>query len=559
VPGTPGPAEPSTATAPDGSGSSDPGAVFRRMVDRCPEAVAVIQDGAFRFLNRQAQELLSCPPERLAEGGLQAVVHPDHLDRLLHHVNECACAAEPAGSPACCTFKLADAGGGRWAEMRNEPFRWERRPATLCFLRDVTHLHATEEKYRRIVTATSEGFAMLGPDMRLTEVNPALLFMTGYGPDELIGRPFEALYEPESVEFYSASRDHMSFEARLFTRDGARLPVLFKRSTLRDPVGEPAGYLVFLTDMTELKATQAELRRAEQRYRSMYRNAVQGMFQAEPDGKLLRVNPAYARILGYDSTDEMLALKNGSAGLYFEPTERQRMLKALRRRGVLIDYEVKLRRRDGSPVWALANYRLTQDEQGRRIIEGILVDHTARKRLEEALRRGRERFRGLSMQDNLTRLYNTRYLYTALDRLCRSCRASSTPLSLIFIDMDHFKRVVDTYGHLNGSRALREVAATIRASLRAPCFGVAYGGDEFVLVLPGFDGARARVKVEAIRRRMKNTVYLAQSGLSIRLSASFGMATYPQDAPDVRSLLAKADQALFRVKQTGKGAIGAAS
>jgi diguanylate cyclase (GGDEF)-like protein/PAS domain S-box-containing protein len=535
-------------------------AAFRRMIDRCPVAVLVIQDGSVRFSNRRAEELLRYSSEELAAGGVDAVVHPEHVDRVRRQATECECAVDASPAPACCTFKIVDRGGEvRWAEMRSEPFVWQSQPATLCFLSDVTDRHATEEKYRRIVNATSEGFMILGPDNRLIEANPALLFMTGFAPDELIGKPFDTLYDPESLEFYSASRDHMSFEARLLTREAGHVPTLFKRSTLRDPAGEIAGHLVFLTDMTELKATQAELRRAEQRYRSMYRNALQGMFQAEIDGKLLRVNPAYARILGYASTDEMLSLKTGSAGLYFDPGERQRMLKALKRRGLLVDYEVKLRRKDGQPVWALANYRLSQDERGQKIIEGILVDHTARKHLEEALRRGRERFRGLSLHDNLTRLYNTRFLYQALDRLCKTCRASDKPLSLIFIDMDHFKRVVDTYGHLNGSQALREVASTIRSLLRSPCFGVAYGGDEFVLVLPGHDAARARAKVESIRRKMKRTVYLADSGLSVRLSASFGLASYPQDADDVRGLLAKADQALFRVKQTAKGGIGTAS
>jgi diguanylate cyclase (GGDEF)-like protein/PAS domain S-box-containing protein len=538
----------------------EPDATLRRVLEHLPEAVLVIQDGLFRFSSRRAEALLGYSRTELQSGGVEAIVHPEELDRILQQAAECPCGEGDGAAQAGCTIKIADrAGRPHWAQLRSEPITWQGRPATLCLLRDITALHLTAEKYRRIVDSTSEGFAMLGADMRVTEVNPALLFMTGDSPEELIGKPFDRLYETESVEFYSASRDHMSFEANLFIRGGGTLSTLFKRSTLRDPAGDVAGHLVFLTDMTELKATQAELRKAEQRYRSMYRNAVQGMFQAELDGKLLRVNPAYARVLGYDSTEEMLSLKTGSEGLYFDPAERQRMLKALKRRGVLANFEVKLRRKDGQPVWALANYRLTQDDGGQKIIEGILVDHTQRKHLEEALRRGRERFRGLSMHDNLTRLYNTRYLYKALDAFCRSCKASGKPLSLIFIDMDHFKRVVDTYGHLNGSMALREVARTFRSLLRKPCFGVAYGGDEFVLVLPGYDTPQAMAKVESIRRKMKNTTYLTDSGLSVRLSASFGIATYPRDAADVRGLLAKADRALFRVKQTAKGRIGTAS
>jgi diguanylate cyclase (GGDEF)-like protein/PAS domain S-box-containing protein len=351
----------------------------------------------------------------------------------------------------------------------------------------------------------------------------------------------------------------MSFEAHLITQSGRSLPTLFNRSTLRDESGEVSGFMVFLTDLTELKSVQEELRRAEQRYHNMYRNAVQGMFQSSLSGALIRVNPAYARFLGYASTEEMLRQNAGAADLYYDPTERLRMIKALKRKGFLANYEVKLRRKDGKPVWGLANYRLSQDETAEPIIEGIMVDNTRQKRLEEALRRDHRKMLKLSLLDNLTGLHNTRYLYLALDKIIAESRLSQAPFSLIFMDMDNFKGVVDSHGHLNGSQALREVARTIRSLIKKPCFGVAYGGDEFVVVLPGFDKNRAKSKVEAIRTKMRHATYLSESGLSVRLSASFGLASYPEDAQDIIGLLGRADRALFHVKLTDKGSIGTAS
>jgi diguanylate cyclase (GGDEF)-like protein len=126
------------------------------------------------------------------------------------------------------------------------------------------------------------------------------------------------------------------------------------------------------------------------------------------------------------------------------------------------------------------------------------------------------------------------------------------------MDMDNFKSVVDTHGHLNGSQALREVARTIKSVLKKPSFGIAYGGDEFVLVMPGFDKAKAKAKAEAIRQKMRRTTYLREFGLAVRLQASFGLATFPEDASDRTGLLALADKAMFRVKQTGKGVVGTA-
>jgi diguanylate cyclase (GGDEF)-like protein/PAS domain S-box-containing protein len=530
---------------------------YRHIIERVSEAVLVIQDDHFSFANPKALELLGYSRAELAASSLRRIVHPQDLDLVLRRSAECL-SGENAQS--CCTFKIMHRNSAaRWVEMKSEAFSWHERPATLCFLKDVTDHRRIEEKLQRVITSTPEGFMMLDAELGILEVNPALLRMTGYDPADLIGRRIDGVYDQRGVEVYSASRDHMSFEANLFTQGGGSLPALFNRGTLRDESGEVAGYMVFLTDLTELKGIQGELRRAEQRYHNMYRNAVQGMFQSSLSGELIRVNPAYSRFLGYASTEEMLQLRAGAADLYYHPAERQRMIKVLKRRGVIANYEVKLRRKDGKPVWGLANYRLNSDESPEPIIEGIMVDNTRQKRLEEALRRDHRKVQKLSLLDNLTGLYNTRYLYQALDKILAESRHSQAPFSLIFMDMDNFKRVVDTHGHLNGSRALREVARTIASLIKKPCFGVAYGGDEFVVVLPGFDQRRTKAKVEAIRTKMGLTTYLAESGLSVKLSASFGLASYPEDAQDIISLLGRADKALFRVKQTGKGSIGTAS
>lgn len=166
-----------------------------------------------------------------------------------------------------------------------------------------------------------------------------------------------------------------------------------------------------------------------------------------------------------------------------------------------------------------------------------------------------QRIQNMAIRDNLTGLYNTRHLYRALTELVA---AADRPFSLIFMDMDNFKRVVDTYGHLNGSRALQEVACTIRSCLEDPAFGVAYGGDEFVVVLQGHDKDQARTKAEEIRNRMKETRYLADHGHAVALRASFGIATYPEDAANVGDLLTLADRAMFRVKEGGKDAVRSA-
>jgi len=175
----------------------------------------------------------------------------------------------------------------------------------------------------------------------------------------------------------------------------------------------------------------------------------------------------------------------------------------------------------------------------------------------ENMRRYRN-IENLAIHDNLTGLYNTRHLYRALSDLIESSKATKEPFSLIFMDIDDFKQVVDTYGHLKGSQAIQELAGTIQECLAEPAFGVAYGGDEFVAVLPGFDKRLAVQKAEDIRLRMSQTVYLSDYGDNVSLCASFGLASYPNDATDLRGLLALADGAMFDVKSMGKDAVKSA-
>lgn len=164
-----------------------------------------------------------------------------------------------------------------------------------------------------------------------------------------------------------------------------------------------------------------------------------------------------------------------------------------------------------------------------------------------------EELKYLAMHDDLTGLYNIRFLYQDLNNRIKD---PAHTFSVIFMDMDNFKKVVDAHGHLNGSQALKEVAATIRAVIQEPAYGVAYGGDEFVIILPGFDKQVAIETSKKIQTLMSQTTYLADKGYAVELKASYGISTFPEDAKDLPKLLAKADALMFDVKSKGKNAIG---
>ncbi len=162
----------------------------------------------------------------------------------------------------------------------------------------------------------------------------------------------------------------------------------------------------------------------------------------------------------------------------------------------------------------------------------------------------------LSVTDDLTSLYNSRYLNQVLRRESKRASRSGRPLSLLFLDLDGFKSVNDRHGHLCGSRALVEAAGVIRGCARETDVTARFGGDEFALVLPDTGSEGAVAVAERVRERIAAHSFLkASDGLDIRLTASVGVATLPDVAASAEELIKAADTAMYRVKERGKNGV----
>jgi len=166
------------------------------------------------------------------------------------------------------------------------------------------------------------------------------------------------------------------------------------------------------------------------------------------------------------------------------------------------------------------------------------------------------RIRQLSITDEYTGLYNARYMYDVLEEIVGAAENEGTETTAVFLDIDNFKAVVDKYGHLMGSLILKEVGETILSCISKDDILAKYGGDEYVIILPGMGKETARKVIEKIRNKIRSTDYLTSTGDPVKVTASFGIATYPQDAHTVKELLLAADQQMYRVKNTTKDGVG---
>jgi len=160
-----------------------------------------------------------------------------------------------------------------------------------------------------------------------------------------------------------------------------------------------------------------------------------------------------------------------------------------------------------------------------------------------------------SITDDVTGYHNTRFLHQFLQQSVESSAENGERLSLVFFDMDRFKHVVDTHGHQLGAKVLREVADVVHGVLEECDRIVRYGGDEFVVVLPAQGRTQAMEKTRGMQDAICSTRFLAEENIHVRVTASFGLAVFPEDAGDMKQLLLAADQRLFQSKHAGRNQI----
>lgn len=257
------------------------------------------------------------------------------------------------------------------------------------------------------------------------------------------------------------------------------------------------------------------------------RNLGEGIYITTPEGRILDANPAFLDMFGVGSLDDFAGLS--AYDLFADPKQREQELELLERDGRVREFEFQIRRPDGELRWALdTSYVVTDEETGERFCHGVLVDITARKRLEGELIE-------MSTHDALTGCLNRRYLDQIEEEFRRN---PDSRWGCIFVDIDHFKRYNDEHGHQAGDRVLVRMARFLMRHIRAEESVVRVGGDEFVIVLTGADIGRTK----RVSERLRNSALK-----SAPVAFSLGWAAREAGEPLLR-LLDRADRGLLNVR-----------
>jgi diguanylate cyclase (GGDEF)-like protein len=169
-----------------------------------------------------------------------------------------------------------------------------------------------------------------------------------------------------------------------------------------------------------------------------------------------------------------------------------------------------------------------------------------------------EKIQELTITDDCTGLYNARHLYKTLETEVYRSSRFGYEFSVLFIDLDHFKQVNDTHGHLIGSKLLTDIGYLIKAQLRLIDYAFRYGGDEFVVLLPQTGKDSAMVVARRLRDSLRATIFCKEENLNLNIRASIGLATYPHDAKSPHDIIRQADEMMYMVKNTTRDNIGIA-
>jgi diguanylate cyclase (GGDEF)-like protein/PAS domain S-box-containing protein len=310
--------------------------------------------------------------------------------------------------------------------------------------------------------------------------------------------------------------------------------------------GQITHFVAVKQDISERKRSEDALRRAEEKYRAIFEDAVIGIFQTTPDGRPLSINRAMAQIHGYDSPEALLGeVSNVVRDLFVDPGRMEDLGRELEKSGMVHNVEVEVFHRDGTKKWLLVNLRAVRNAEGAVILhEGTVEDITERKVAE-----GRVQF--LAYYDSLTGLPNRALLHDRLINALANARRRGEKVALLFIDLDRFKNINDSLGHSVGDCLLQEVATRLRSLAREQDTVARLGGDEFLVVLNAItDIGDIAVVAERILKAF-HCEFVVQ-GHSFNISCSLGVSVSPEHGEDVETLVKHADAAMYRAKEKGR-------
>ncbi len=392
------------------------------------------------------------------------------------------------------------------------------------------------QTYRDIVEGLSAGIRVVDVDGTIVYANRALCAMLGYEPPELAGKSIREL-EPGQEPAGRTRR-----EARCLSKAGQEVPVWLFDS----PAPGEAGLCTLVLDARDSRKSEKTLRDQKAFFEEMVALSPEGIIAVNREGTVTIYNQAAEKLIGYRA-EEVIGKANITE--IYHPPELARQIKQkiygpdLGGPGRLEGFETEVQALDGRKVPIRLSAILISRGAEEIGSVGFFHDLTAMREMEARLLE-------LSVTDSLTGLYNHRHFHRLLAEEVSRAERYRRPLSLVFLDLDHFKDCNDQLGHLAGDRVLRLAGEILRRNTRTTDRAFRYGGDEFMLLLPETAARQAHLVAERVRKDfLRKWPFARRRGVN-RVTLSLGVAQ-ADPGEKASSLVRRADMAMYSAKNEG--------
>lgn len=431
------------------------------------------------------------------------------------------------------------------------------------YLRDITDLRRAEAELQTLshaVEQSSVAMVITDPAGEIQYVNEMFTTLTGHTRDGVVGQTPRLLnsgFTPRDVysDLWATITAGANWRGEMLNRrkDGQLYWANALISPVRDAEGRIRNFVGVQVDITDQKLAERELRESEERFRAMAESSLIGL-AIERDDRAVFVNQTFAAIFGFAAPDEIMALPSLSSLFVAEDwAVLRRSLEAEALPGTVVDreayrhHEYRGRRRDGQLIWLHTQTRTIPWNGGGPARQLIVVDVTLRKSYEEQLSRQ-------ANFDAVTALPNRSLAFDRLRTAIAGARRHQRKVGVLFIDVDHFKKINDALGHGAGDRFLRQLALRLISCVREEETVGRLGGDEFLIILPQVSGS---ADVERIARRILDAVAqpFVLEGQELFVSISLGICLFPDDGDEADVLLRHADAAMYQAKEQGRGTV----
>ncbi|MEK8019735.1 MAG: EAL domain-containing protein [Candidatus Parabeggiatoa sp.] len=433
-------------------------------------------------------------------------------------------------------------------------------------------LKASQQRFQAIFNEAAIGIAQTNLEDKILDSNRVLQSLLRYRETELNQKLLKDFVHPEDAKadqfmlqkMLAGKYDTYQVSKRYICKSGAIVWTNQSCSIVRD-TSHPF-IINMIEDITERKFAEEARLEAENKYRDIFENAIEGIFQCTPTGRYLSVNPAFVRMFGYESAEQIYTeMTDIGQQLYVNPQRRLEFIALLEKHSNVQDFEYQARCRNGRIIWVNETVRVVRDTSDQiRYYEGIIENVTERKQTEEKLRHD-------ATHDQLTGLCNraafTKRLTKALSEFSIAKLSESKinlklkledqnqikiPYAVLFIDLDRFKIVNDSMGHLVGDKLLTETAHRLARQAHENDIVARFGGDEFALMLENqADLASLEQRVEKIQQQLNQPYTLGDE--TFNTTASIGIALSDSKYSSSEEILRDADTAMYEAKKQGRG------